>query len=327
MELEHVQLPERALRALDGFMVGERQDINDEIAQFRYVKPRPADSNGDVEVLDGVEMTHHFVQAPGESETIGWHYVDAGKGEPVVFLHGLPDSWYLWHHQLATLSQTHHVIAVDLKGYGQSEKRAGDYRHEGVSEQLLALLNGIGVDKFNLVTHDRGTVAADYLVANHPDRVLRYARGEQHLYHFNPILAPQEKLFSQSQMMLDPTRFVIWCYKWATAMPVPDADIERTIEEYSYPGISQAVPRYFNSSTFRKEWIDRRTRLLNAWMCPVLIMQGYYSKTTPRELYEHAREYIPNAKEVSVAFIKAGHFWTLENPEESTKALVQFLTA
>jgi pimeloyl-ACP methyl ester carboxylesterase len=37
------------------------------------------------------------MQAPGESETIGWHYVEAGKGEPVVLLHSIPDSWYLWH--------------------------------------------------------------------------------------------------------------------------------------------------------------------------------------------------------------------------------------
>ena len=77
---------------------------------------------------------------------------------------------------------------------------------------------------------------------------------------------------------------------------IPDDEMERTIQEFSHPGTSRAVPRYFNSSTFRAEWLRRRSELLAAWKCPVLIMQGYDSKTQPREFYENAREYIPNAK-------------------------------
>jgi hypothetical protein len=115
MELEYSPIPERAERALEGFPTAYRQDIEDDVVRFRDVIPRRADSDGEVEALHRVEMTHHFMQAPGESETIGWHYVEAGKGEPVVLLHGIPDSWYLWHHQIASLSKTHRAIAVDLK--------------------------------------------------------------------------------------------------------------------------------------------------------------------------------------------------------------------
>ena len=94
------------------------------------------------------------MQAPGESETIGWHYVEAGKGEPVVLLHGIPDPWYLWHHQIASLSKTHRAIAVDLKDMVGLEA-PGDYRHEGVAQQLLGLSYVIGIDSINLLTHDR----------------------------------------------------------------------------------------------------------------------------------------------------------------------------
>jgi hypothetical protein len=104
MQLEYTPVPERAARALQGFPTAYRQDIEVEVARFRHVSPRAADSDGAIEVFDRVEMTHHFVQAPAESETIIWHYVEAGKGEPVVLLHGIPDSWYLWHHQIAALS-------------------------------------------------------------------------------------------------------------------------------------------------------------------------------------------------------------------------------
>ena len=71
MELEYSPIPERVERALEGFPITYRQDIEDDIDRFRDVIPRRADSDGEVEILHGLEMTHHFVQAPGESETIG----------------------------------------------------------------------------------------------------------------------------------------------------------------------------------------------------------------------------------------------------------------
>ena len=71
------------------------------------------------------------------------------------------------------------------------KKRAGDYRHEGAADQLYAMLQQIGIKRFNLVTHDRGSVQADYIAAKYPESILRYAHGEQHLHHYNPQLAPQ----------------------------------------------------------------------------------------------------------------------------------------
>jgi pimeloyl-ACP methyl ester carboxylesterase len=306
----------------------DEKRVDERVKHFAYVAPRKPDADGDTEVLDGVTFTHHFVDAPGDAETIRWHYTEAGSGEPIVFLHGIPDSWYQWHHQMATLSKTHRCIGVDLKGYGQSEKGAGDYRHSGAGEQLLVMLKQIGLDKFNVVTHDRGTVQADFIVADHPESVLRYARGEQHLYHFHPSLAPQGDIFMNAPytgIMEDPKHFAVWLYTWITKLPVPDAEMERVIQEFSYPGTTHAVPRYFNSSTFRQEWLTRRSRLLAAWKCPVKIMQGYESKTQPREFYTDAREYIPNAPSVSVSYLDGGHFWSMESPQQTTQAIMELL--
>ncbi len=96
---------------------------------------------------------------------------------------------------MAALSSEHPCIGVDLKGYGQSDKTPGDYRHEGVAEQMYRMLLQIGLSKFYIASHDRGTVQADFMVAAHPESVLGYARGEQQFYHFNPILGPQETVF------------------------------------------------------------------------------------------------------------------------------------
>jgi pimeloyl-ACP methyl ester carboxylesterase len=326
--LEYTPLPDRAAKAIEGFLPPEDL-IAQRVAHFESIKPRGGDKEGDTEVLDSVTFTHHFVTTPGDHDKISWHYAEAGSGEPIIFLHGIPDSWYQWHHQMATLSKTHRCIGVDLKGYGQSEKAPGDYRHEGAGEQLFTMLQQIGLEKFNLVTHDRGTVQADFIVANHPESVLRYARGEQHLFHFNPVLAPQGDIFMNAPwtgIMEDPKHFVLWVYTWITERPIPDHEMARVVQEFSYPGIVRAVPRYFNSSSFRAEWLARRNRLLEAWKCPVLLMQGYGSKTQPREFYENAREYIPNAKDVAVRYLPGGHFWTLESPQETTEAIRHMLT-
>ncbi len=324
---EYSAIPERAQIAMQGFIPDEKR-IDERVAHFAAVKPRAHDADGNTEVLDGVTFTHHFVDGPGDADTVRWHYVETGTGEPVVFLHGIPDSWFQWHHQMAALSKNYRCIAVDLKGYGQSEKTAGDYRHEGAGDQLYAMLTQIGLDRFNVVTHDRGTVQADFIVAKHPASVLRYARGEQHLYHFHPDLAPQGDIFMNAPwtgIMEDPKRFAIWVYTWITKLPIPDVEMERVIQEFSYPGITRAVPRYFNASTFRQEWLMRRNSLLEAWQCPVKILQGYESKTQPREFYEDARRYIPNAASVTVSYLDGGHFWSMESPQQTTDAVAELL--
>lgn len=325
--IPYSDIPTRAVPILHSPMPDEHVLAN-RLALFADVEPRLFDHDGDDEVLNGVGFTHHFVDAPGDEETVRFHYTETGSGEPIVFLHGIPDSWYQWHHQMAALSTTHRCIAFDLKGYGQSSKGFGDYRHEAAAEQLVGALDQIGIDTFNIVAHDRGTSQADFIAAKHTDRVLRYARGEQHLYHFHPDLAPQAQLFAEAPptgLMDDPRYFVVWLYTWVAKHRIDDADIRRTIQEFSYPHISRAVPRYFNAQSFRQEWLRRRRELLSAWKCPVMIIQGYESKTQPREFYEHAREYIPNARNVTVEYIDAGHFWPKERPGAVTELIRKLL--
>ncbi|WP_326837515.1 alpha/beta hydrolase [Amycolatopsis rhabdoformis] len=325
--LSYSELPERAAKVLEHFFPDEEL-IAKRVAEFTDVSPREPDPDGSTEVLDGVTFTHHTVDVDGDKELVRFHWAECGEGEPIVFLHGIPDSWYQWHHQMASLAGEYRCIGIDLKGYGQSEKSPGDYRHEAAAEQLLLALDAMGVERFNLVTHDRGTVQGDYLAANHPDRVLRYGRGEQHLYHFHPSLAPQGPMFAEAPrtgIMDDPRRFVVWLYTWISSVEIPDDEMRRVIQEYSYEDCFRAAPRYFNSSTFRQEWIDRRERLLQAWTCPVMILQGYDSKTQPREFYENAREYLPNAADVRVRYVHAGHFWSMESPEELTGHLRELL--
>jgi hypothetical protein len=208
--LQYTELNPRAKEAIE-HPVPSEQKITERLKHFESVKPRPGDRDGSTETINGVQFTHHFVQAPGDYETVRWHYVTCGQpnGTPIIFLHGIPDSWFQWHPQMAALSTKYLCVGVDLKGYGQSDKTPGNYTHEGSAAQLYTMLQQVGFNKFYLVTHDRGTVQADFITAKHPESVLGYARGEQHLYHFNPVLAPQGEIFRDSPwtgVMEDPKR-------------------------------------------------------------------------------------------------------------------------
>ncbi|MFE2041425.1 alpha/beta fold hydrolase [Streptomyces sp. NPDC059477] len=321
---EYSPVPDRivALQAAGA----KRAALIDGPGEYAHVKPRTPDNDGDTEIVGTTTVTHRFVDAPGDSETVRWHYVEAGSGPVVVFLHGIPESWFMWHRQIDALAATHRVIAIDLKGYGQSEKGTGDYRQVGVAEQLSAMLTQIGVDRFQLVAHDRGSVVGDYFAAAEPERIVSYLRASQHLYHLNPIVHPQERLFTDPSWvhtLAKPAQLIRTLYTLGARDTAAESDIVRTIQEFSYEDVARAVPRYFNSSSFRKEWIDRRERLMHAWDFPVLLLQGYDDPFQPREFYEDAHNWVPNS---TVEFIDAGHFFHFENPADTTAAIVRFVT-
>lgn len=290
------------------------------------VNPLPDNRDGDIENISGVNVTHRFVKSAGESEKIEWHFVEAGQGEVLLLMHGIPQSWRMWMSILPELSKYFRCIAIDLKGYGQSYKGRGDYRHEGVAEQVVGLLDELGIDKFSMFSHDRGTVQADFIAAKNNERVISWIRGSQHLIHYHPDLSPQEHLFSEietREILQNPVMVIDHVYRWLCKYPIDKSYVELAVQEFSRPGVGLAVERYFQSSTFRKDWIDRRTRLIPFWKMPMLILQGLEEPSMPTENYEGIQKYMPDAR---LEFIDAGHFYVEENPTSTIAKVMQFLT-
>ena len=77
--IEYSEIPARAKKVLEGFLPPEEK-IAARVAELGEVPPRPFDREGDQEVLDGVTFTHHFVDPPGDEETVRFHYVETGQG-------------------------------------------------------------------------------------------------------------------------------------------------------------------------------------------------------------------------------------------------------
>lgn len=104
------------------------------------------------------------------------HYLRAGKGEPLLLLHGYPQSLACWHRIAPALAQRHTVICADLRGYGDSSKPQGLADHSNYSKRAMAqdmaeLMSGLGFDRFHLVGHDRGGRVSHRLAADHATRV------------------------------------------------------------------------------------------------------------------------------------------------------------
>ncbi|ORW03293.1 alpha/beta fold hydrolase [Mycobacterium lacus] len=327
--LSYTEPPQRVRETLHEGLTQAVQAAAEMVAELGDATPARVNQDGDIEHLGDVTAVHRLVDAPGDSETVRWHFVESGaSSDPtVVFLHGLPDSWWQWHYALEALSRRYHCLAIDLKGYGQSDKRSGDYRQAGVAGQLGALLDELRIGEFTLVTHDRGSPVGDHLVAAMGERVRGYGRGQQHLWHLHPSLHPQEQLMLAAEapaMLGDARRFVSTVYTWLTERPVAQQDLLRTVEEFSHPGIATAVPRYFHSSSFRQEWVDRRTRLIRSWKAPVLLLQGAHDRLQPREFYQDAEllGMLPPGSDVHV--FDTGHFWPFEAPQATVSVVADF---
>ena len=107
---------------------------------------------------------------------VTWHWVEAGDGDPIVLLHGIPESWQCWIHQIPTLATQFKVYAFDLKGYGQSDKAEGDYTMNNVAAELISCLDHLSINRFRLAGHDWGVAIGDHVVDQIPNRVERYMR-------------------------------------------------------------------------------------------------------------------------------------------------------
>lgn len=327
--LSYTEPPQRITEGLQDGLIAALQSAEELVTALGDMVPARPNHDGDTERLGDASVMHRFVDAPGDSETVRWHSVESGApSDPtVVFLHGLPDSWWQWHYALEALSARYHCLAIDLKGYGQSDKGSGDYRQAGVAQQLGALLDTLRIGEFILVTHDRGTPVGDHLVATMGDRVRGYARGQQHLWHLHPSLHPQQAMMLSSEapaMLAEARRFAATAYAWLTERPVAREDLLRTFAEFSYPGIATAVPRYFHSSSFRQEWVDRRTRLIRSWTAPVLLLQGAHDPLQPREFYEDPAVLAMLPPGSGLHLFDTGHFWPFEAPQETVDVVGEF---
>lgn len=104
------------------------------------------------------------------------HYVTAGRGDPVVLLHGWPQTWRMWRDVIPELAARYRVIAPDLRGLGDSSRPVGGYDKKTLAQDVWRLAHdALGEERLFVVGHDWGGPTAFALAAQHRDAVRRMA--------------------------------------------------------------------------------------------------------------------------------------------------------
>jgi haloacetate dehalogenase len=177
-------------------------------------------------MMDHPAVQHHTAYVNG----LKMHYVEAGSGSPVILLHGFPETWFAWRHQIPALAAKYRVIAPDLRGYGETSKPAGGYDKRTMARDIYELMQLLGIPKAPIVGHDRGArlatrFAKDYpqvidrlvVMDNIPTRIIyermnaEIARGHWFFIFNNVPDLPEALITGREEIWL---RFIFssWCY-------------------------------------------------------------------------------------------------------------------
>jgi pimeloyl-ACP methyl ester carboxylesterase len=114
------------------------------------------------------------------------HYVIGGHGDPIVLLHGWPETWYEWRHVMPALAKNYTVVVPELRGLGDSSKPLTGYDGKTLAEDIYQLVTQLGFKTIFLVAHDIGTVVAYPYAAEHPSEVKRLVVIESPIPGFFP---------------------------------------------------------------------------------------------------------------------------------------------
>lgn len=118
-----------------------------------------------------VGWNHMFV----ETNHIRLHCVTQGDGELVVLLHGFPEFWYSWRHQIPALGRHFKVVVPDLRGYNDSDKPKHGYDLDTLTADVRGLIRSLGYDKAHVIGHDWGGAIAWHLAHRFPDYLHKLA--------------------------------------------------------------------------------------------------------------------------------------------------------
>ncbi len=278
-------------------------------------------------------LEHHHAEV-GE---VVLHYVTAGEGEPLVLLHGWPQSWYEWRHVMPELARHFRVIAPDLRGLGDSTRPLGGYDKKTMAGDIWRLLSEhLGIERFCLVGHDWGGPVAYALAAAHVEAVRRLAildvvipgdggdfsqggRRWHHAFHMTADL-PEALVAGRERLYLE------WFYRnfgWR-ADAIAEEDLQEYLRCYTQPGALRAGFALYRA--LPQDRLDNAARIAQGKLpMPVLAVGGGSSFGRGTEVEQSLRRV---AEQVSAVVIpQCGHWIPEEQPRQLLDCLLPFLRA
>ncbi len=260
------------------------------------------------------------------------HYLTAGKGEPVILLHGYAQNSHMWRPLIVELAKTRLVIAPDLRGFGQSSKPNGGYDKKTMAQDIHALASSLGFKQASVVGHDIGLMVAYAYVAQYPTEVDRIVLMDaflpgvgdwktvwllRDLWHFHfygvtplKLVAGRERIYFEH----------FWNdFAANPAHSIPEADRRFYARAYAQPGAMRAGFEVFRA--FEQDAKDFAEFAQNKVNIPMLVLTG--EKASGNFLIEQARLVDSNVEGVVIK--SSGHWLMEEAPRQVIPQLVAFI--
>jgi pimeloyl-ACP methyl ester carboxylesterase len=275
-----------------------------------------------------VALQHHTARV----NDVMIHYVIAGQGEPVVLLHGWPQTWYEWRKIIPALAARYTVIAPDMRGIGDSSRPVSGYDKRTVADDIYQLVRKLGHEKIFLVGHDwGGPVAYAYAVAHPADvrklvildvgipgksteRAFPFRSGGVWHMQFHNVRDLPEALVAGRERI-----YLTWFYRTAyNPTAISEEDIDEYVRCYSAPGAMRAGFEYYRAvfadAEHNKDGPENKLKM------PVLALGGErgfgaIAKRSMEQLAENVRGGVVE---------KCGHWIPEERPEYLSEQLLAF---
>jgi len=250
-------------------------------------------------------------------------FVDEGEGPPVVLIHGFASALETWAAVAPELRRTHRVIALDLKGFGWTDRPPGDYSPLAEARLVLALMEQRGVQKAAVVAHSWGSSVALQMALIAPERVARLALYDAFVYEeqlpsfflWSRADGVGEALFSMYYKERPDEKIA---HAFFDAKMVTEKLAEEVESALDRPGTAAAALAAVRGQRYaeiqgRYSSIQQRTLLL--W--------GREDEVTLLPFGERLSRELPRAR--MIVYPRCGHFPMIEASRASTADLESFL--
>ena len=277
-------------------------------------------------------VTHHRADVNGAR----LHYVSAGTtGTPILLVHGWPETWWAFHKLIPMLAATHRVIAVDLRGFGDSSNDEGDYDAATSAEDLHRLVEHLDVGPVHLLCQDISGGLGFRFAATHPDDVLSFIAVETTLAGFGlEALADVNHGGSWHVGFLgtpgipgmllaghERTLIADWAYPLMTAVKdaVSDDDIDEITRTYARPNGWRGTEGLYRS-VFTDGGDTRALAQARPLAVPVLTVDAFSAPFT-----EQTFRQVTAGDVTAVRLEGVGHLVAQEAPEALSAAVLEFV--
>jgi pimeloyl-ACP methyl ester carboxylesterase len=284
--------------------------------------------------LEDQDLAHRFAVVNG----VRLHYVEVGSGPLVVLLHGFPDFWHSWRHQIpALVTAGFRILAPDLRGYNESDKPPGveNYRLELLISDVAGLIEHAGESQASVVGHDWGGGIAWSLAMHRPEvvRKLVILNAPHPAAFLRELRRPSQLLRSWYVFFFQLPWLPEWCLRMGNFAllertlrhdPVrPDAFTEEDLRRYkralSQPGAITAAINYYRAALRHACDPAQSIRTIPA---ATLLIWGQRDRYLGPGLTEGLEQWVPH---IRIARLDASHWVQSDAPEEVNRLLVEFL--